>query len=290
MILYIKMLTIFDVLDVYTVCDRLFDYLVYDDLKVFSTNVRLKRLLKLHADKIRKLKQEKAWALKHPLKDVQRQSEEICLEAVRKCGEQLKYVKKQTISVIEQALDTKIGSFAHVREQTDELCKMAIKKNGMCLMWVENKTYELCLLALQHCVRVLRYMRNANVSDAEYYKLCEIAIKEYPYDLLCADKSRLDETQIDNLYRLATGRSRKETEDRCRKYHIQIEYRKTEHAWLTDWEASKIALAACKGKKKCRYETMHMKDEFDFYENRANDIALFNEMWRASNMHPVVAN
>lgn len=258
------MLTIVDILNVYSVCDRLLDYLVYDDLKLFSINERLERILKVHAPKVRKLKKEKTWALKQPLKNVQRQSEEICLAAVERCGEQLKYVKNQTMRVIEKALDTKLSSFRHVREQTDELCKMTLERDGICIKWVKNITYELCLLAVNRTVGALKVLNFVSglkmLTNPQYYRLCEIAIEKHPHSLIYVNDSKVGKKQMNKLYMLATGKSKEEIEKYQYMYDLPIPFREGDYDYF-EHDRCEDKAYLCRGKKTCRYEAIHMKQE-----------------------------
>ena len=71
------------------------------------------------------------------MKEIQDQTEELCIEAVKNDGMALQFVKNQN----------------------DILCKLAIQQNGMALQFVKNKTKEICFLAVQQNGMALQFIK-----------------------------------------------------------------------------------------------------------------------------------
>jgi hypothetical protein len=92
------------------------------------------------------------------LQYVKNQIPDICLEAVRQDGYILKYVEKQTPELCMEAVKSSGGSLKYVLEQTPELCMEAVKHDGCALQYVKNQTIELCRKAVKEDESAVRYI------------------------------------------------------------------------------------------------------------------------------------
>ena len=86
------------------------------------------------------------WALQL----VKDQTNEICLEAVRKDGWALKYVKDQTNEICLEAVKPRSSILAFVKNQTEEMCIEAVKQHGNNLHVVKKQTDNICKEALNN--------------------------------------------------------------------------------------------------------------------------------------------
>ena len=68
----------------------------------------------------------------------QRTDTEICLEAVKKNGRALEFVKEQTSEICLEAVKKNGYALKFVKEQTPEICLEAVKQNGRALEFVKN--------------------------------------------------------------------------------------------------------------------------------------------------------
>src|SRR5205807_1904357 len=59
----------------------------------------------------------------------------FCLEAVRRIGYALKYVKNQTEQMCLEAVKQHIHSLEYVHNQTEQICLAAIKESGCALLY-----------------------------------------------------------------------------------------------------------------------------------------------------------
>jgi len=71
------------------------------------------------------------------------------LEAVKKNGWFLEYVKNQTPELCMEAVKQNGLALKFARDETPELCMEAVKQNGLALKYVENQTPEIIQAALE---------------------------------------------------------------------------------------------------------------------------------------------
>jgi hypothetical protein len=62
----------------------------------------------------------------------------MCLDAVRKYGHALRFVKQQ---------------------QTDQICLGAVKQNGFTLKFVKDQTEEICIVAIRNDIRAFHFTK-----------------------------------------------------------------------------------------------------------------------------------
>lgn len=94
------------------------------------------------------------------LQYVENQTEEMCLEAVRRDGEALEYVKNQTEEICWEAILSVGGALEYVKNQTEEMCLEAVLSNGFNLICVKNQTEEICRAAVWMSGLALEYVRD----------------------------------------------------------------------------------------------------------------------------------
>ena len=82
------------------------------------------------------------------LKEIEDQTEVICLEAVERNGSALKYVKKQTPELCFKAVKEDGWALEYVEKQTFKICLEAVKEDGYLLGLVGEKTEEMKLTSL----------------------------------------------------------------------------------------------------------------------------------------------
>jgi len=77
---------------------------------------------------------------KEELEFEQWSNETYCLEAVKRNGDALSYVKEQTEAVCLEAVKQDGDALRYVKEQTEAVCLEAVKRNGDALRYVKVKT------------------------------------------------------------------------------------------------------------------------------------------------------
>jgi hypothetical protein len=120
-----------------------------------------------------------------PLKYIDNQTHELCLEAVKIYGIALEYVKDQTEELCLIALDQCAEALRCIRNQTDKLCMTAIEYdcNGNILRHVKNKTYEICKRSIERFPRQIKYVEDdkfqdgSKLTESEKDDLRSLAIK-----------------------------------------------------------------------------------------------------------------
>ncbi|MCQ4379844.1 DUF4116 domain-containing protein, partial [Clostridioides difficile] len=97
---------------------------------------------------------------------VENQTEEICMEAVRQNGLDLKFVKNQTETICLRAVRQNGMALEFVKEQTVGICLKAVRQYGMALKFVKEQTEEICTEAIKQDKRALSFVKG----DKEKYK------------------------------------------------------------------------------------------------------------------------
>jgi hypothetical protein len=113
---------------------------------------------------------KKQWNILYYIK----QTEEICLEAIKTYGIALKFVEKHLITdeICLEAVKQNGLALEYVEKQTEEICIEAIKQNLFALLYVKNKTEEFCLLAIRQTGESLVLI------EEQTEKMCLEAIKQ----------------------------------------------------------------------------------------------------------------
>jgi hypothetical protein len=86
---------------------------------------------------------------------INNQTEENCLDAVKRCGKNLKFVKNQTEEICKFAVQERGKNIKYVNKQTEEICKIAVADWPYNLKYVNDITPELLKIAMdsamKHC-------------------------------------------------------------------------------------------------------------------------------------------
>jgi hypothetical protein len=98
------------------------------------------------------------------LKFIKKQSNDICLEIVKKDGWALQYVKEQTDPICWAAVRNHSFAIMYVKNQTEEICLAAVKQNGNTLKYVKNQTKAICLEAVKRNSEAFCYVK---IKDSE---------------------------------------------------------------------------------------------------------------------------
>ncbi|HBG8470868.1 TPA: DUF4116 domain-containing protein [Clostridioides difficile] len=119
---------------------------------------------------------ENPWALIH----VKRQTERICIEAVKQWGTILQFVKKQTPKICLEAVKQNSFALYYVKKQFEEVCIEAVKQDGDALKYIKKQTKELCLRAIENDVCSLQYVKWAelNLTEFEVDEICKFALTQ----------------------------------------------------------------------------------------------------------------
>jgi hypothetical protein len=119
------------------------------------------------------------------LQFVKKQNQEVCSVAVKKCACALKYVKPrfQTYDMCLEAVKVDGYTLKYVkpRFQTRELCLEAVKKDGSVLEFVRNQTPEICIIAFKHDGSWGRQDAFNAIKDENTKKIID-KIQEFPWD------------------------------------------------------------------------------------------------------------
>ncbi len=124
---------------------------------------------------------------------VERQTEKLCIEAVKKNPCLLSRVKNQTERVCKDAIDKDFRSLVFVKNQTDSMCCYAIGRNVEALRFVNEQTELICKYAIDKNVNALRFV---NEHTEELYKY---AVKKDKYAVKYMDQKLLSDECVDAL-------------------------------------------------------------------------------------------
>ena len=83
---------------------------------------------------------------------------EEALEAVKRNGCALQYVKDQTEAVCLEAVKEDGDALQYVKDQTEAVCLEAVKRNGCALQYVKDQTEAVCLEAVKEDGDALQYV------------------------------------------------------------------------------------------------------------------------------------
>jgi hypothetical protein len=121
----------------------------------------------LYADNLEAIKRNG-----NDLKYVEFQIPTICLEAVKQDGRALQYVKEQSPEICLEAVKQAGYALRFVIEQTPEICLAAVKQNGCALQYVKEQSPEICLEAVKQNGYALQYVEEQNP------EICLAAVRE----------------------------------------------------------------------------------------------------------------
>jgi hypothetical protein len=79
------------------------------------------------------------------------QTEEICMEAVKRNGYVLRHIHNQTKAMCLEAVKQFGCALQHVHNQTYGICLQAVRTDGIALGYVKNQTDDICIEAVSHC-------------------------------------------------------------------------------------------------------------------------------------------
>ena len=109
------------------------------------------------------------------LKFINKQTDELCINAVKQNGLALEYVGRQTEEICLQSVKQNYKSLKFVILQTDEICINAVKQNGLALEYVRRQTEEICLNAVKKDGFSLYFV------NSQTEEICLEAIKQYKF-------------------------------------------------------------------------------------------------------------
>lgn len=105
------------------------------------------------------------WALQY----VQHQTPEICLAAVANYGKALKYVTEQTPDICFAAIREDPMAIMDVQEQTEALCRFAVMRDWRAIIYVRNQTEGICMAAIDNDPAAINYIRVENLTPRLLY-------------------------------------------------------------------------------------------------------------------------
>ena len=114
----------------------------------------------------------------HPLKYVDKQTDEICKIAVQHHGLSLQYVKKEfkNRNLCKFAVQQNGNALQYVNKefQTEEICIIAVKQDGMLLQFVKTQSNTICKFAVQKEGTALRFVND----DLKTEEICKLAVQQ----------------------------------------------------------------------------------------------------------------
>jgi len=95
-------------------------------------------------------------------------SKEAAMEAVKRNGYALQYVKDQTADVCMEAVKRNGYALQYVKDQTADVCMEAVKQDGEALRYVKDQTADVCMEAVKQDGYALQYVDPNLIDDYEY--------------------------------------------------------------------------------------------------------------------------
>ncbi|MBQ3423162.1 MAG: DUF4116 domain-containing protein, partial [Romboutsia sp.] len=133
---------------------------------------------------------------------VKEQTEELCLEAVRRNGLLLEYVREQTPKICLVAVKQNGYALKYVKEQTEELCLAAVKKNPEALQYVNDKNSKICFYAFLGLYKIEDVII-AKIMEDEYKEMSKFIqdkeieyMNKYGFNQIKEDEFVLDDGRI----------------------------------------------------------------------------------------------
>ena len=124
---------------------------------------------------------------------------QICLDAIRLNGNNIRYIRDQTPELCMEAVKNKC-CLGYIKDKTPELCETALKVFPFNFEFIENQTPELCLDTIMKDPYTLKCVRD------QTYELCIAAITKDPYTLQCV-KNKTPELCLAALNIMGSGTS-----------------------------------------------------------------------------------
>ena len=90
---------------------------------------------------------------------VENKTNEICYEAVKQNGLAIKYICNPSILICEEAIKNNIKALLYLVDQNDSICKFAINHDYKSLQYIREQTDELCLLAINKNYKALEFVK-----------------------------------------------------------------------------------------------------------------------------------
>jgi len=118
---------------------------------------------------------QSGWELKY----VEKQTEKMCIEAIESHAYVIEYVKNQTVNLCKIAIRKVPESIKYIRDQTDELCKLAISLDCGSFQYIRDITYEHTILAIK---KVLKRLENGQYIFAHNWQIYRAIKPEYITD------------------------------------------------------------------------------------------------------------
>lgn len=111
------------------------------------------------------------------------QYEDLCLEAVKQkhyACEAMKLIKKQTDEICLIAVKQDGRALQYVKNQTVDICIAAVKQNGLALKFVNNQNYEICVEAVKQNGMALQFVKQdiSNIYFSKYNNIKIVTNKE----------------------------------------------------------------------------------------------------------------
>ncbi len=118
------------------------------------------------------------------LKQVENQTPEICMEAVKKYGWALRLIENQTPELCIASVKRNPSTLQFVKNQTPEICMTAVKQKGWALELVKNQTPEICLEAIKQNEKASKFIKEELKQDVlnKYQQYLESQKKQSSID------------------------------------------------------------------------------------------------------------
>lgn len=110
------------------------------------------KLLELQWDKLK----SNVWTIDH----IENPTEEMCLFAVSRAWNTLKYIKSPTYEVIRKAIDTKGWAIQYVENPLEELQIMAVEKDWDSIQYIKTPTVNVKSMAVRTDWRAIQFVDN----------------------------------------------------------------------------------------------------------------------------------
>jgi len=147
------------------------------------------------------------------LKQVENQTPEICMEAVKKYGWALRLIENQTPELCIASVKRNPSTLQFVKNQTPEICMTAVKQKGWALELVKNQTPEICLEAIKQNEKASKFIKEELKQDVlnKYQQYLESQKKQSSIDkkslFIDKNKSTYKEKIMSDLNEKVEGNS-----------------------------------------------------------------------------------
>jgi len=100
-------------------------------------------------------------------------NEELCIDSIKQCGMNFKYVINKTNALCLMAIESDGRVLEHIDNQSEAMCLAAVNQNANTLPYVTNQTDAICLKAVKQNGVTLYYVKN------QTHEICLEAVKQY---------------------------------------------------------------------------------------------------------------